>query len=185
MKKSCSCYSFVILCLTLAAFLNACGETSSKQQTAPKASRQPTDIETITELNRYLSEKDRAVIEGYARRNKLDLTLSQSGFFYTIFDEGKGEQIKEGDEVTITGSIKLIDGTPSYTFTQEEPKTLLVAQSPEMSGLHVALPMLKNEGHALFIFPPNLSFGLLGDGDKIPSRSIVVLDIQVTNVVQR
>lgn len=138
--------------------------------------------ETITNVNRYLSEKDKEVIEGYGRRNKLELALSESGFYYHIFNAGNGKAVTQNSTVSITGTLSLIDGTLCYTYGNEDPKTIAIAKSPEITGLHVGLPMLKENGHALFIFPPNLGFGLLGDNDKVPPRSIIVMNINVLKV---
>ena len=142
----------------------------------------PPSKETIADVNRYLSEKDKAIIEGYGRRNKLELKLSESGFYYHIFNGGNGKAITRNSIVSITGTLSLIDGTPCYSYGTEDPKVVAVAKSPEISGLHIALPMLKEGAHALFIFPPNLAFGLLGDDDKIPPRATIVMNINILKV---
>ncbi len=138
--------------------------------------------ETIVDVNRYLSEKDKAIIEGYGRRNKVELTLSESGFYYHIFSRGNGKAITQNSIVAITGTLSLIDGTPCYTYDTEEPKIVAIAKSPEITGLHIALPMLKEGAHALFVFPPNLAFGLLGDDDKVPPRATIVMNINISEV---
>ena len=39
--------------------------------------------------------------------------------------------------------------------------------------------MLRPGGQGTFIMPPFLGFGLKGDGNKIPSRSIIVYEIRI------
>lgn len=141
-----------------------------------------TSKETIADVNRYLSEKDKAIIEGYGRRNKLELTLSESGYYYHIFNEGNGKTITQNSVVSITGTLSLIDGTLCYSYGVEDPKSIAIAKSPEITGLHIALPMLREGASALFVFPPNLAFGLLGDNDKIPPRATIVMNIEVLKV---
>ncbi len=163
------------------AILLSCGNNNKPQDDRYALPSRPSK-ETITGVNRYLSEKDKAVIEGYGRRNKLELTLSESGFYYHIFSKGTGNAISQNSTVFITGTLNLIDGTPCYTYTPEEPKAIVIARSPEITGLHVALPMLKEGAHALFIFPPNMAFGLLGDNDKVPPRATIVMNINILKV---
>lgn len=170
------------MCILL--LLSSCGSKAKPQDNRYVPARKPAK-EAIADVNRYLSEKDRAVIEGYGRRNKLELTLSESGFYYHIFDEGEGMPISQNSVVAITGTLSLIDGTLCYTYGEKDPKEVAIARSPEITGLHIALPMLKENGRAIFIFPPSLAFGLPGDGDKIPPRSTIIMNISVLNVEQK
>jgi FKBP-type peptidyl-prolyl cis-trans isomerase len=161
--------------------LLSCGNKNKPQDDKLTLLTKPSK-ETITDVNRYLSEKDKAIIEGYGRRNKLELTLSESGFYYQIFSKGNGKAITQNSTVFITGTLNLADGTPCYTYTPDDPKAIAIARSPEITGLHIALPMLKEGAHALFIFPPNLAFGLLGDNDKVPPRATIVMNINILKV---
>lgn len=174
---------YIIVAATICAILLSCCKSGSKlPDTHTNTQPVQPNKEVIADVNRYLSEKDKAVIEGYARRNKLNLTASESGFYYTIFNEGKGKPITENSIVAITGTLSLIDGTLCYTYDANKPKTIAIAKSPEIAGLHLALPMLKQDGSALFIFPPNLAFGLLGDDDRVPPRTTIVMNIKVLKV---
>ncbi len=49
------------------------------------------------------------------------------------------------------------------------------------AGLNQGLRMLKPGGEAIFILPPFLAYGLKGDGNKIPSRSVIVYEIKILN----
>jgi FKBP-type peptidyl-prolyl cis-trans isomerase len=40
--------------------------------------------------------------------------------------------------------------------------------------------MLKPGGEAIFIIPPFLAYGFVGDGNKIPSRAVIVYNITVS-----
>lgn len=166
--------------LAACILLLSCGSKSNPQDNRFAPTRY--SKETMTEVNRYLSEKDKEIIEGYARRNKLNIALSESGFYYSILSDGSGKAITQNSVVSITGTLNLIDGTPCYTYTAEDPKIIAIAKSPEITGLHIALPMLKENGHAIFIFPPNLAFGLLGDGNKVPPRSTIVMNISILSI---
>jgi len=45
--------------------------------------------------------------------------------------------------------------------------------------LNEGLRMLKQGAEATFILPPFMAFGLIGDGKKIPSRSILVYNVTI------
>ncbi len=171
-----------VVTLMLAAC--SCGNNNdrSKYMVYDGYSQQGNVKEVIEGINRYLSEKDKLIMEGYAKRHKLSMTLSEGGFYYQIIEEGKGKQVKDGSHVEITGRVSLIDGTLCYTYSAADPKTVVIEKSGDITGLHLALPMLKEGGRAIFIFPPHLAFGLLGDGHKIPPRSILVMDIELLSV---
>ena len=163
--------------------LLSCGNSSKPQDN--KFTPTPPSKKTIVDVNRYLSEKDKAVIEGYGRRHKLELAFSESGFYYHISNQGNGKQITQNSTTAITGTLGLIDGTPCYTYIAEAPKVISIDKSPEITGLHLALPMLKEGANALFIFPPNLAFGLLGDDDKVPPRATIVMNISILKVEEQ
>jgi FKBP-type peptidyl-prolyl cis-trans isomerase FkpA len=46
-------------------------------------------------------------------------------------------------------------------------------------GLNEGLRILKPGAEAIFILPPFLAYGLLGDGKMIPSRSVIVYNIKI------
>ncbi|NLK55387.1 MAG: peptidylprolyl isomerase, partial [Bacteroidales bacterium] len=54
------------------------------------------------------------------------------------------------------------------------PMNVTVGKSDIEPGLDEGLRMIKPGGKAIFILPPFLAHGLVGDGNKIPPRTIVV-----------
>ena len=58
---------------------------------------------------------------------------------------------------------------------------VIIGRSEMAAGLNEGLKMLKPGGEAVFIIPPFLAYGLKGDGNKIPARSIIVYEIKMIN----
>lgn len=46
-------------------------------------------------------------------------------------------------------------------------------------GLNEGLRMLKPGSEAIFIIPPFLAYGLIGDGKMIPSRAVIVYNVSI------
>jgi len=44
------------------------------------------------------------------------------------------------------------------------------------------LMLMQEKERAVLIFPPHLAHGIIGDGENIPPRSILVYDIKILEV---
>lgn len=136
----------------------------------------------MTELNRYFVQKDREIIQNYIERKDLSMRESSTGLWYHIIKEGSGELITDNDKVTIAYECALLDGTKCYSSDVMGPKEIVPGKTDIEQGLYEGLRMLKPGAEALFIIPPFLAHGLIGDGNKIPPRAILVYDIKVLTV---
>jgi len=132
-------------------------------------------------LNRFLVQKDRERIENYIERRNLTMTESPSGLWYHIKKEGNGNYLTDNDQIVMEYSCTLLDGTNCYSSEQSGPMEVILGRSEMAPGLDQGLRMLKREGEAIFILPPFMAYGLKGDGNKIPSRSVIVYDIKILN----
>ena len=133
----------------------------------------------MADLNRYLVTKDRERIENYIARKNLDMTETQSGIWYMIKNEGNGDYFTDGDMVLMEYECILLDGTKCYSSEETGPKEVIVGKSRIEPGLDQGLRFLKPGGKAIFIIPPFLGWGLPGDADKIPSRAILVYNVNI------
>ena len=50
------------------------------------------------------------------------------------------------------------------------------------SGLEEGVLLLRTGDKARFIMPPHLAHGLIGDGDCIPMRAIIIYDVELVRV---
>jgi FKBP-type peptidyl-prolyl cis-trans isomerase FkpA len=74
---------------------------------------------------------------------------------------------------------RLIDGTVCYSSDDLGPKQVSIGKTDIEPGLNEGLRLLKPGAEAVFILPPFLAFGLVGDGKKIPPRTIIVYDVSI------
>ena len=77
----------------------------------------------------------------------------------------------------------LLDGTRCYSSKELGPKELILGKSEIEAGLNEGLRLLKPGAEAIFIIPPFLAFGLIGDGKLIPPRAVMVYNVKVMNEI--
>ena len=133
----------------------------------------------MEDLNRYLVQKDRELIQNYAERKGLTLTESPAGLWYQIINEGEGQGYKDSDRVIFEYECSLLDGTKCYSSKILGPKEVILGRSQLEPGLNEGFRMLKPGGAAIFILPPFLAYGLPGDGKMIPSRAVIVYNVNI------
>jgi len=137
------------------------------------------DKEDMRELNRYLVQKDREIIGNYIERKGLKMTESPTGLWYFIENEGSGRLFKDNDRIIIFYNCSLLDGSECYSSDQQGPMDIVLGKSDLAPGLNEGLKLLSPGSDAIFILPPYLAFGFVGDGKKIPPRSIIVYRVTV------
>ncbi len=164
--------SLIILLIPL--LIVSCRNYSEKKVTVSRRSR-----EEMTEVNRYMVTKDKERIESYIERKGLEMEESPTGLWFRINKEGEGPDFSDGDKILFNYECSLLDGTIVYSSEESGPKEVILGRSTMESGLNEGLRMLKQGAEATFILPPFMAFGLIGDGKKIPSRSIIVYNVTI------
>jgi FKBP-type peptidyl-prolyl cis-trans isomerase FkpA len=170
MRREVFIFSFLIV------LSGSCRNETGHQRAAVKPGSRE-----MTELNRYLVQKDREIIQNYIERKSLKMTESPAGLWYLIKKEGNGQFLKDDDRISIKYECRLIDGTLCYSSDDTGPRQIVIGKTDIEPGLNEGLRLLKHGGQAVFILPPFLAFGLVGDGKKIPPRCIVVYDVSIVS----
>ncbi len=133
--------------------------------------------EEMADLNRYFVQKDKERIQNYIERKNLIMKESPTGLWYGILREGTGSSFTEGSKVVFDYDCSLLDGTECYSSAETGPKEVILGRSELEEGLNQGLRMLKPGAEAIFIIPPFLAYGLLGDRKKIPPRAVLVYKV--------
>jgi FKBP-type peptidyl-prolyl cis-trans isomerase FkpA len=163
-----------IFILMLLVALTACRPGSEKNS----ATSHPGSSEMV-DLNRYMVRKDRERIQNYIERKKLKLTETKTGLWYQIIKDGEGETFIDNDRIILDYECSLLDGTGCYSSRELGPKVLILGHSEMEAGLNEGLRLLKPGSEAIFIIPPFLAYGLIGDRNLIPPRAILVYNIRI------
>jgi FKBP-type peptidyl-prolyl cis-trans isomerase len=154
--------------------LVSCRDKAGNVQTA----RRPGKNE-MADLNKYLVQKDRERIKNYIERKNLQMKESPTGLWYQILEPGNGKTFTENDNVRMEYDCYLLDGTKCYSSKELGPKEVVIGKSSIEQGLNEGLRLLKPGSRAIFIIPPFLAFGLVGDRKMIPSRSVIVYNVNI------
>jgi FKBP-type peptidyl-prolyl cis-trans isomerase len=133
----------------------------------------------LKRVNKFLAEKDQERIRSFVNRRGWDMQTTGSGLWYMIDAKGNGEPVESGMYVKLEYEIRLLDGTLCYSSDSTGARIFQVDQGDETRGLHEGLKYLREGDHARLIIPPHLAHGLVGDGERIPARAILVYDITV------
>jgi FKBP-type peptidyl-prolyl cis-trans isomerase len=144
-----------------------------------KSSAKPASETDLIELNRSLITSDREVITNYIGKSDLSFRETETGLWYSIVENGGGEAIKTGDDVSYYFECKLINGNPCYSGSN----ALRVGYASVERGVTEGLQLMKPGSDFIFIIPPYLAHGLTGDGRKIPGRSILIYRIKIKEVI--
>ena len=116
-------------------------------------------------------------IEAYIKSKNLELERSESGLYFTIIEEGEGDEILYSNNVSFTYKGTLLNG--DVFDEQNEPVTFKVNQ---LIGAWKEIMLdLKKGGKAFLIAPHQLGYGDR-ELDKIPANSILVFEMEVTDV---
>ena len=133
----------------------------------------------MTELNRYLVQKDREIIENFIERKNLRMTESPTGLWYLIKNKGNGTFLTDNDRISMNYECALLDGTQCYSSDNMGPKELILGKTKLEPGLDEGLRLLKPGAEAVFILPPFLAYGLIGDGNRIPPRATIIYSVKI------
>jgi FKBP-type peptidyl-prolyl cis-trans isomerase FkpA len=133
----------------------------------------------MADLNRYLVQKDRERIKNYIERKNLNMSETATGLWYQIVKEGSGKNFADNDKVVMDYECSLLDGTKCYSSKDLGPKEVIVGRGDVEQGLNEGLKLLKPGSEAIFIIPPFLAFGFVGDRKMIPSRSVIVYNVNI------
>jgi FKBP-type peptidyl-prolyl cis-trans isomerase FkpA len=166
----------IVFFFLIIIFLISCNNLGERNVTGKKRS-----ADELVGINSYFVQKDRERILNYIERKGLLMKESPDGMWYIIKKEGTGKLFTDNDKISINYTCSLLDGTECYNSDKLGPKEYVLGKSEIESGLNEGLRMLRPGGEAIFILPPFLAYGLVGDGKSIPSRAVLVYDIKIRN----
>ena len=168
---------FIYILFLLYIFLiTGCREKAGQKEQTGGISK-----EQLAEINRQLLIKDRERIISYIERKGLEMRETDTGLWYFEGIEGRGS-INDGNRVILEYTCSLLDGTVLYNSNEDGLMTFEVGKSDIPSGLNEGVKLLGEGSEAMLIMPGYLGYGLLGDENKIPARSVLVYTLRVLEV---
>ena len=140
--------------------------------------------------------EEAAVIEAYAAEKGLTVQKTENGLYYVIENEGTGEQTTPGTTMYVNYAGYLLDGTLFDTSYPEiakannmfnegreyGPLPVNVGMGQVIPGWDEGLMLLKKGSKGKFLIPSPLAYGESGAGGMVGPNSILVFDVEVTDV---
>lgn len=161
-----------ISCLVLLAVVFACKPKEKKEIVWNK--------EKSTTFGKEIANEENMQIEMYMdQHEKLHFEATGSGLRIAYLKKGEGEQAKTGLTAEVSFRIELLDGTLCYESELDKNDYVKIDKEDIESGVQEGLKLMHVGDKCKMIIPSHLAHGLLGDMDKIPPLSVIVVNIEL------
>ncbi|SEM18348.1 FKBP-type peptidyl-prolyl cis-trans isomerase FklB [Syntrophus gentianae] len=161
---------------------------------SPKSLTDKEMAEAMMTLRQELQNRQRESAEKAAAKNKKEGTeflaknklkegvkVTPSGLQYKVIQEGKGENPKSSDTVTVHYRGTLIDGTEfDSSYRRNEPSTFPL--SGVIRGWTEGLQLMKPGGTYELYIPSNLAYGERGAGDTIGPEAVLIFTVELISI---
>ncbi len=161
---------YIALISTLLA--TACGDRTPVIELEPEASTLVK--ENMINANRVVIQSESTQIESYMQRRGWKMQQLPSGAFFMEYEKGSGAQIATGETVEVTYRLEALDGTPIYTHQID---TLEIGKRQVTPALDDLLQQLHYGSKSWMIAPSNSAYGVVGDGDRVQSRMVIIYNV--------
>jgi FKBP-type peptidyl-prolyl cis-trans isomerase len=168
----------IFICFLFIFVMLSCDDKKQNKQVAHAITQKQVE-DYLEQNNRDFLNYEANKINEYVESHELNVIQTGTGLRYQIHDKGDGVLIKEGDIVTLEYEISLLNGDLIYSSANDGVKTFIVGRGGVESGLEEAILKLSKNSVATLIIPVHLAYGLIGDGNKIPTRATLVYSLKV------
>ena len=138
--------------------------------------------EQFIRVNQYMNQRHQDHISAFLERVDWPAEVTPSGLWIAIEKPGEGRRITENMRVSYAFQSTLLDGSPCYQATVEDPKQIIIGKGGVESGVEQGLQKLSEGAEAVFLIPPHLAHGNFGDREKIPGNSVLIYRLKVLKV---
>ena len=134
-----------------------------------------TKFEAVAKENKEKSDKFMA-----ENKTKKGIVVLPSGIQYRVIEEGNGRRPAANSEVTVHYRGSMTNGFEfDSSFARNQPATFKV--DSVLKGWQEVLPLMKVGDHWQIFLPPDLAYGLRGQGPIGPNEALV-FDIKLVDV---
>jgi len=168
----------IILTFSLSIFLFGCDTPEEREKSIKWTTKESTTMHQELAL-----EEELDIQLFLARHANWKITKTGSGLQYYIYEAGKGQQAKEGDIAEVEFEITLLDGTKCYTTASDEVEEFQIDKADIETGIQEGVKLLRKGDRVKFIIPSHLAHGLIGDMNKIPPLTPIVVDFYLRDLL--
>lgn len=161
--------------LLLILVLAGCGETPSKPKEEPNWNQ-----EKSSEMNKEFAVEEDLEIRLYLEQHKeYEAQITGSGLRYIPLKTTEGEVATPGRDAHVQYKVTFLDGEKIYETAADEVDIFRVDKSNVETGIQEGIKKMKVGERSILIIPSHLAHGLIGDMDKIPPLTTLVVDIEL------
>lgn len=165
--------------LIAALILASCGSSNDSNSKIPDPEKYSKDLEKAN--NMYTQSED-GQIDDFISRNQWNMTRTGTGLRYMIYQPGQGRKVTDKTIVRYSFNVHLLNGTLCDESSKSGPKEVWIGHADVVSGLEEGFMLLREGDKAKFIIPSHLAYGWIGDSKSIPSRAVLVYDVEILQV---
>ena len=130
---------------------------------------------------------DKKTLHDFFDKHRIKPEFTENGVYYVITTPGKGVNAQTGQKVTVNYTGKLLDGTvfdsntdPAYRH--KEPFTFELGTGKVIKGWDEGFQQLNKGAKATLYIPSGLAYGSQDRSPGIPPNSILVFDVELTDI---
>lgn len=130
-------------------------------------------------------ETDKVLIANYVRKNKYKATRLPSGLSYSLKKKGKGDLASEGDQISVSYTGELLDGTVFDSNEGKAPFEFTLGNKKTIPGWEEGLLHFKKGSEGFLFIPSQLAYGprtIRDEKVNIPGNSVLVFKIKVVGL---
>ena len=166
--------SVLALVLAIAFSLQSCGEPPVIN--APEPQGDPYK-ENMINANKTINSAEQTQIENYIARRGWQMRQLDNGSWIEETVQGKGAKVDWEDTLTVRYRLEALNGAVIY---HQQEETFVVGQNKPTVGLDRGVMELRRGSEARLIVPSSLGYGVVGDGDRVPARTVLVYILTIT-----
>lgn len=158
----------------------------AKKDAEEKAAKQRKEAEEKSAKQKLTEDSE---LKEYFAKNNIKATRTETGLYYVISKEGTGENAKPGQKISMNYVGKLLNGkvfdkNVDSNFNNIRPFSFTLGQHQVIQGWDEGVQLLKKGSKGTLYLPSNLAYGERGAGGGIPPNSILIFDVELTNIEQ-
>ena len=158
--------------------LTACREVPTYDIGAPKGD---TLKENMIRANRIIAQSEAQQIDAYLERRGWSTEKLPNGVWVAEYGNSEvplGPAIGYEDTVAISYRVSTLGGDELYDWRTD---TVVCGRLKPTRGLDAALRTLHRGAWARVIVPSEMAYGVVGDGDRIRTRMVLVYELRIEN----